>query len=55
MDQDPYQTLNLAGEQSDRVDGCYRLMAQWVDERLGKDGWHLDPLMAVLRDRGMSG
>ena len=55
IDQDPYQTLNLAGEQPERVDACYRLMAQWVGEQLGKDGWAPDPLMAVLRERGKGG
>jgi len=57
MDQVPYQTLNLAGEQPDRVDVCYRLMAQWMDERLISENvnlrspvvWSIITVLQILR------
>jgi arylsulfatase A-like enzyme len=52
MEEDPYQVANIAGEQPAVVDECYRLMAEWTAERLARDGWPEDPLMAVLRERG---
>jgi arylsulfatase A-like enzyme len=51
MERDPYQTTNLAAEQPETVDRCVRLMSEWVQEQLARDGWKPDPLLEVLRER----
>ena len=52
VERDPYQTTDLAAEQPELVNECYRMMGEWVDGQRAKDGWPVDPLMAVLRERG---
>jgi len=29
-------------------------MHEWVDQQLAKDGWPRDPLMEILRERGIA-
>jgi arylsulfatase A-like enzyme len=52
MEQDPYQTTDLAEEQGVLVNDCCHLMEEWVDQQRARDGWPTDPLFEVLRERG---
>jgi hypothetical protein len=55
MGNDPYQTSNLADVQPALVDQCFHTMDEWVDRQRAKDGWPVDPLMEVLRERQRGG
>lgn len=52
LQRDPYQTRNLAVEQSEVATWCEQRMAAWVEEQLRKSPGASDPLVDVLRERG---
>ena len=55
MERDPYQTTNLAGDEPDEVARGLSLLAEWVDLQRARDGWRVDPLFEVLRERAARG
>ena len=54
MQNDPYQTTNIADESSDLVNKCSDLMHNWVEQQLAKSQWQSDPLLEILKDRRQS-
>jgi len=55
MENDKYQTVNLASEKPALVSECDHIMVEWVNAQLAKDGWRSDPLMEILRKRSRPG
>jgi len=51
MEQDLYQTRNLADQAPDLAARLDHLMTEWVREMPARDGWRPDPLMEILRER----
>jgi arylsulfatase A-like enzyme len=51
MQNDPYQTRDLAAEAPGVVEHCEHLMGEWVRAQLDREGWRTDPLLAVLQER----
>jgi arylsulfatase A-like enzyme len=54
IEDDPYQTTNLADQYPALVDRYDRLMTEWVHEQRAKSGWRADPLIEILRERNRS-
>jgi arylsulfatase A-like enzyme len=53
INQDPFQTRNLAAEFPDVVNNCQKMIEVWVSEQIRKRNWHSDPLLEVLKERGV--
>jgi arylsulfatase A-like enzyme len=51
IEDDPYQTVDLAADQPVVRDACVRVLDKWVQAQLARDGWPPDPMMEVLRER----
>ncbi len=50
---DPFQTNNLADNDTYIVKQCRAIMANWVDKQKAKPGFVIDPIAEVLKDRGI--
>jgi len=55
LQDDPYQTRNLAADATEVVGSCSALMEEWVQQQMAKDHWVSDPLSEILRERGAPG
>lgn len=53
MKADPYQTHNLAQTCPDIVASCRKRMSDWVKEQKQKPGFVSDPIVEVLKERGL--
>ena len=55
MDEDPYQTRNLAEEQADLLAQMDHHLAEWLHEQSVKPYAIPDPMQVVLRERQAKG
>jgi len=53
MINDPYQSKNIRNNQSDIVEHCNYLMAEWVQEQIMKNHFVSDPVEEILKERGV--
>lgn len=51
---DPFQTNNLAGIDTSIVKQCRSIISNWVNKQKAKPGFVTDPIIKVLKDRGIN-
>jgi len=54
IESDPFQTNNLVNTDPDTVKQCREIMATWVAEQKAKQGFVSDPIVEVLKERGLT-
>ena len=52
IENDPYQTNDLAAKQPELVVECRQIMENWIDEQKAKPNFVRDPIEVVLEERG---
>ncbi len=52
IENDPYQTHDLAAEQPELLAECRQIMENWIDEQKAKPNFVRDPIEVVLEERG---